>query len=229
MPIPAATLGADTPTRTTGEITLHHQTFIGRDILLNVPLFWCVIECPLFMNIKGRWQLFFGEQVPIAYLLRPQNADRWFRIHSLPESKRYPENEAEMRDVLRRHDLIASEVLGENAECGLFFPEHSLRKLLPILSCVASATLFHHYENAEDGADITQMATQVVWQARQFDPLLRLVANDEIRYVSWINLESGEVFAPYDGGADLFLSSTQRRDDLRAHYVDWLSRHPEGV
>ena len=180
-----------------------------------------------FMNIESRWQSFFGEQVPIAYLLRPRNVGVWFRIHSLPGSKRYPDNEAEVQEILRRHNIIAGEVLGENVECALFFPEYGLEKLLPILPDLASASLFYHYEN-EEGTDITQMATQVIWEPHQFDFLLRMVANDEIRYVSWMNLESGEVFAPYDGGADLFLSSTQRRDELRARYVDWLSRHPQG-
>ena len=181
------------------------------------------------MSIKNRWRTFFGEQVPIAYLLRPRNADTWFRVHSLPESKRYPEDEAEMREVLRRHNAIVGDVLGENAECALFFPEYGQRKLLPILPLVASATIFYHYENTEEGADIIQMAIQVDWEAHQFDSLLRMVANDEIRYISWMNLESGEVLAPYDGGADLFLSSTRRRDELRARYADWTSRHAEGV
>ncbi|BCM90088.1 hypothetical protein IAD21_01939 [Abditibacteriota bacterium] len=179
------------------------------------------------MSIKDTWQSFFGDGVPIAYLLRKSNANVWFRIHSLPDSKRYPEDEGEMQETLRRHNTVASEVLQENAACVLFFPEYAIKKLAPIFSEVASASLFYHYE--DEDADIMQYALETVWQPHKFDPVLRLVANDEICYVSWLNSESGEIFAPYDGGADLFLSSTQRRDELRARYSSWLSRHPQGL
>ncbi|MFI1658293.1 hypothetical protein ACH4ZU_25780 [Streptomyces sp. NPDC020472] len=34
---------------------------------------------------------------------------------------------------------------------------------------------------------------------------------------------------PYDGGADVFLTSPVERNRLRARHADWLSRHPAGL
>lgn len=42
-------------------------------------------------------------------------------------------------------------------------------------------------------------------------------------------LETGEAYHPYDGGADLFLGSSERRDVLKKKYNRWLSRHPRGL
>jgi hypothetical protein len=40
---------------------------------------------------------------------------------------------------------------------------------------------------------------------------------------------TGRVYAPYDGGADLFLSSESERDQYREKYSAWLSAHPSGL
>ncbi|MGW4549632.1 DUF3885 domain-containing protein [Streptomyces violaceorubidus] len=32
-----------------------------------------------------------------------------------------------------------------------------------------------------------------------------------------------------DGGADVFLTTSQERDRVRARHTDWLSRHPSGL
>ncbi|MGW0757697.1 DUF3885 domain-containing protein [Streptomyces sp. NPDC002814] len=34
---------------------------------------------------------------------------------------------------------------------------------------------------------------------------------------------------PYDGGADVFLATSEDRDRMRDRYGDWLSRHPSGL
>lgn len=176
-------------------------------------------------KIQEVWRSFYGEQVPIAYLLRQRNHRSWFRIHSLPDSKRYANDETETQEILRRHNLIADAVLGNHARCVLFFPAYALQKF-PSIFAEMDAELFFHYE--DEDAEITQFATQTWWQTQKFDAILRLVANDEVRYISWMNVQSGEIFAPYDGGADLFLNSQARRDEFRARYTDWLSKHPEG-
>ena len=41
--------------------------------------------------------------------------------------------------------------------------------------------------------------------------------------------ETGEVFAPYDGGADLIVRSSERAKALRAGFVDWLSGRADGL
>ena len=178
------------------------------------------------MNIRELWRSFHGEQVPIAYVLRRQIPELWFRIYSLPDSKRYAEDESETHPMLRRYNMVAAEVFGEKERCLLFFPDYALRKSPSVFEAFGGE-LFCHFE--DEDASITLFAAHTDWQSQKFDGIVRLVAEDEIRYFSLMNAGSGEILAPYDGGADLFLSSTGRRDALRAQFKDWLSRHPEGV
>ena len=41
------------------------------------------------------WALNFADSIPIPHYFRHDYSDRWFRIHSLPGSKRYADNEEE--------------------------------------------------------------------------------------------------------------------------------------
>ena len=176
------------------------------------------------MNFQDTWSSFHKGEVPIGFLLRPRHPDTWFRIHSLPESKRYAEDETEMQEILRRHSCVADAVLGKGADCILFFPDYAKRVSASAFAAF-SGELFCRYK---EDADITMLATRTRWQSGKFDDILRLVANDKVCYISWMNTQTGEMFAPYDGGADLFLNSTTRRDMLKSRFEDWLSKHPQG-
>lgn len=46
---------------------------------------------------------------PIGHEVRDER-ERWVRFHALPESKRYPEDEQEYAEVLRRHNLLLGEL-----------------------------------------------------------------------------------------------------------------------
>ncbi len=45
----------------------------------------------------------------------------------------------------------------------------------------------------------------------------------------WISSSTGAVFAPYDGGFDLFLPDAGMALELRRRHPDWLSDHPLGL
>lgn len=69
------------------------------------------------------WKRTFGKFAPLGYVCREKLPSRWLRIHSLPKSKRYPQTEAEYRELLRRHNEVATDLLGEGDECALFVDE----------------------------------------------------------------------------------------------------------
>ncbi len=179
------------------------------------------------MDIPQLWRSFYPGQSPISYVLREQISEKWFRIHSLPDSKRYAENQSEEQEILRRHNSVADEILGGDHSCVMFFPGHSIRAY-PSLFSGFERQFFYRFRN-EDYSRLTMFAAHTLWRTHKFDEILIRVAHWDITRVLWMNTLSGEIFAPYDGGADLFLASTERRDKLRARYVDWLSSHPEGV
>lgn len=52
------------------------------------------------------WTDEFGDNLPVASELKWKFEQRWFRIHTLPDSKRYPDNESEYDEILRRHNIV---------------------------------------------------------------------------------------------------------------------------
>ncbi len=53
---------------------------------------------------------------PISHRFKDDYNDRWFRIHSLPNSKRYPDTENERNILLMRQNDIITELLGSKAK-----------------------------------------------------------------------------------------------------------------
>lgn len=72
-------------------------------------------------------------------------------------------------------------------------------------------------------------ARLVTWRSGGFDPLLIDIANWKVSHLLWMSAGSGAVFAPYDGGVDLFLATLAERTALKERYADWLSIHPSGL
>jgi hypothetical protein len=188
-------------------------------------------------DLKEWWQSHYGSAIPVAHLLRQQVKGRWFRIHSLPESKRYLETPDEYSILLSRHNSIATEILGSHSECLLLvgrYTEHVEQDVhwhkLPeieeakfvLLDIVQVPEVF------EMPAVLSIFCTPVIWSSGRFDELITTVADDRDAYMMFASLETGEAYAPYDGGADLFLSSTVRRDELKQQFSPWLSKHPQG-
>ena len=77
--------------------------------------------------------------------------------------------------------------------------------------------------------EIQFFATPATWRTNAFDNLLSAVADDRTGPLLFFNPLRGTAFAPYDGGADLFLSSPQEANDLRTQVWPWLSQRPDGL
>jgi hypothetical protein len=58
----------------------------------------------------------FREIYPVSLIMRKAISDFWFRIHSLPESKRYPENEADWEILFERHRAHSRQVKPQRAD-----------------------------------------------------------------------------------------------------------------
>jgi hypothetical protein len=193
-------------------------------------------------NIEDWWSAFYGSATPISYILRREIPGRWMRIHSLPESKRYAETAREYSLLLSRHNEVAADILGLKSRCVLFVGQHVEHPEEKIVFSDCSElentdfNLFKTIENYETNADpvfgpdiISIWFAIVTWSSGQFDELIKIVADDQLRHVLFASCETGEAYAPYDGGADLFLVSTKRRNELKRRYEQWLSKHPEGL
>ncbi len=148
-------------------------------------------------DFETAWRRWYPDAPPVGHELRVAYSTRWARVHSLPGSKRYPDDAAEWAEVLRRMNEVAAFVLGEGTAIAIVRPDW------------------------DDDAGVA-LAT---WRAGVFDAVLRRVAEDESRAV-FVALDSGAVFAPYDGGADVFVSDPER---FCARFRRWLSPRRDGL
>ncbi|MFC1402669.1 MULTISPECIES: hypothetical protein [Streptacidiphilus] len=67
------------------------------------------------------------------------------------------------------------------------------------------------------------------WQTACIDPLLRSVADNVSAGVIITDTNLGQLYHPYDGGADVILANSSSRDAMRERHSDWLSKHPQGL
>ncbi|MFM9829841.1 MAG: hypothetical protein ACKVOB_14055 [Sphingomonas sp.] len=168
------------------------------------------------------WKRRHAGRQPFGPLLRGDDALPWVRFHSLPSSKRYAESDAERRIILDRANLLGDAFLGQ-AACWLVSSEPG--------DCEPSwapGGQIVYDAGTDDERIVRYFVRQVAWDAGAFDALLLAVAEDDARYV-WVSRDDGSVFAPYDGGFDLFAVAPAAIATLRAKWPEWLSSRPDGL
>lgn len=177
------------------------------------------------------WQACFGDALPAGHLCREALADRWLRVHSLPGSKRYADTDAERVVLLHRHDAIAGHVLGEGEACAVFIVRFGEDTAWDVSETPPTLpTTPRHVLCSRVDGDVRQFfAAPVVWRTNAFDPLVLAIADERVEGVLFANLLRGSIYAPYDGGADLFFPSPQAALAARARFSSWLSARADGL
>lgn len=165
---------------------------------------------------------------PLGYMLRERFSSRWFRIHSLPESKRYPDNSAEEDIIVSRHNQVATDLLGQQSDCQLVVARRMNGDPDSPLPAGYEFSSVGRYDDGEPEPWVV-WATNVAWSARAYDDLILAVANEQTYGVLFISPHGGGIYAPYDGGADLLHIDPTRLADIKRKYHDWASKRPDGL
>jgi hypothetical protein len=186
------------------------------------------------------WRAFYPNAEPTGWRMRAAGVRHWVRFHSLPHSKRYAETEDEYSVLLARQNSLASAALGEKHPCWLVqacwvTPEDrfEISDESEMFRETRDFGLVHAFafqeDEGEDESTWNVMAAPVHWTQGGFDEVLLRIADDRAAPTLWVSAENGAVFAPYDGGVDLFLPSEAGVQELRSAHANWLSSHPEGL
>lgn len=186
------------------------------------------------------WRAFYPNVEPTGRLMRAADVPHWIRFHSLPLSKRYADTEEEYSTLLSRQNALASAALGNDRPCWIVQAcwtttegTVELADESEMFRASRDFGLEHAFSfDVDEGADAEHwkvMAGPVRWRQGGFDEVLLRVADEQSAPILWVSAESGAVFAPYDGGVDLFLTSEAEVTDLRSKHVDWLPSHPDGL
>lgn len=194
-------------------------------------------------KIQNLWKENFGDCPPVSYLFKHQLTDRWFRIHSLPESKRYAEDESEIAELLKRQNTLLLDVIGNNSESYLIsgnYANDPLSENLKQCSALKGFDFQHlvrlptsdfdnnYLEPDEEPIYLSLFFTSYKIESNDLNDVLRCVADEKIVNSFVVNFERQHIFAPYDGGVDLVLKNSEERDEFKTKYKDWLSKHPKG-
>jgi hypothetical protein len=182
------------------------------------------------------WRRFYPNTNPIGWMMRSADTRHWNRFHSLPLSKQYADTDEERQILLVRQNTLASEVLGEGSPCWLTrtfreIPQGYIDHSGPLAPLTAWPKYrfefsFHFiidgFDEEGEQAGWNVFASLQTWTAGAFDDLLWAIADEQIVDTTWMSPSTGAVFAPYDGGVDLFLPTDDLVKELRIKHHDWL-------
>ncbi|WP_254803011.1 hypothetical protein [Kitasatospora sp. SUK 42] len=180
--------------------------------------------------LTALWERRWPGCPPIGDELDERGRDQWVRFHSLPESKRYPDDEREYAIVLERHNTVLDELFA-GAEVYVLTPRWTGRASAPRMR--RDAKHWRSWLQTDDPEPEFRTHCHVFVERRRWLPgsldwLLRRVADEQEAGVSITDTALRRLYHPYDGGADVYLTTTEERDRLKERHADWLSRHPGG-
>lgn len=195
---------------------------LGLTQMQHVPLAW--------------WKSEMAPVAPVGHALRQHLSADWTRFHSLPESKRYAESDAERGELHSRHVTIVNILFltgeplyvyrsrfGEKRQRGKSKHQLAGRQLqeqmirLPVHAGVAD-------DSEEELLFVRALVTK--WQPDFYMQLLDQVADDKESGVAFVSPRSKNIYCPYDGGMDVF-SFTIKPAELAERYSHWQSVRPD--
>lgn len=175
------------------------------------------------------WSERFGDTPPLGHCLRERFKERWLRLHSLPQAKRYAETASEAGEVRRRAWVCASELLWKTQPLWMVTGEYAdAQPSLALHSRIFELAGVFPLPDPIGQSPFTAYVARAIWPDDDFFWLIDAVAAGEQR-VLWVSETSGEIFAPYDGGIDLIVDNRMRRAALRRVFADWVSKRPDGL
>ena len=177
------------------------------------------------------WTSEVSEFAPVGHVLRRHMHDKWTRFHSLPESKRYAESDAEHQEVLKRHLAVASELFEVGAPIYIYKCRLVERRLKGKLKHMLVGNQLRERMvrlpsglsmNEEDDGYYCVRALATSWTPTFFSALTKKVAEWEETGVTFVSPTTKNIYCPYDGGMDVF-PHTDSPSTLEAKFSSWMS------
>ena len=184
-------------------------------------------------KLQKFWNDKYGLLSPVGWNLTRDLAHLHVRIHSLPESKRYPENRQETQIILDRANILLQEIIGDESPFWLVSSRPKAHKSI-IENMTEHRFSIEKFKLVKDftWVDLKEdIEDQLPWQtytryfekiSNDFDNTFLKIADEEDWATLFINAQNGDILAPYDGGFDLIVNDTNKRLNLEKKYKGWL-------
>lgn len=184
------------------------------------------------------WAAVWPGYAPLAHTLRTH--PHWLRFHSLPQSKRYAQSEAEYAEILHRHRTVMSELAAASdtgevvlVTCSWSWEQEPASRTSQLEQAAGPAEYWMSVPTDDtdpDGSGWTHLHYQVLaLDDPRIDAVLRLAADDVTAGVMLLDPALAWLYHPYDGGADLYPTTAAHREQLRHAHSAWLSSTASGL
>jgi hypothetical protein len=195
------------------------------------------------LQFQTYWAEHFAETPPINHLFKHLLKEKWLRIHSLPESKRYAETDEEWAELFERQHVLFQDLMPPNELFYMLLGLYGQGEKIYDESIFEAYDFFKTltfnelekvdlYETSGDWYDegmfYTPCFAEVKNNPHDFNAILRAIANDEIR-VFFLNPNHNCIIAPYDGGVDLILKDKETMLFYKEKYKNWRSEREDGL
>jgi len=185
----------------------------------------------------SQWEAWYPSTPPVGYLLRDAQQELWLRIHSLPGGKRRATTERDKEELIRRHRMVAQALRGQSPTFVAISAAVTPPERVPVLRKLgfvhAAGWVGRYKALSEDLSDTLQPFEFYVaedgFDAGRFSEIVIAVADDLLDPILFVNPQDERVYAPYEGGADLFTRTVKERDRLRELFRSCLSPRPDGM
>ena len=171
--------------------------------------------------------------------MRHEFRARWLRVYSLPNGKRVPSDDEERLELLRRHLTVSMSILGEGSLCaaivayeGGYQGEEEPPSVQRLGTTVIQGWEQQWLKDKRfvDDLEATSFAlAQCSWRRGKVEDLIRDAAYGHTAPLLFVALDTGRVYSPYDGGADLFVENEETRNTLRTRFCGWASMREDGL
>lgn len=170
---------------------------------------------------------------PQGSLLRQIWAERWVRLHALPDAKRYADTPEEAAEIVRRHVAVASVIFSDGEPLFVFRAdwESPSRRAGPRprpRPQIAGRQFREGVQVIGDDPPLHVRALATRWKPDFFETLVALVAAQEAVGLSLVSPATGNMLCPYDGGMDVFSFSVEP-GVLATRFASWCSSRPDGL
>jgi hypothetical protein len=183
-------------------------------------------------NIELYWKHNFKKCPPINYLFKVYYTDRWLRIHSLPDSKRYADTAAEWDVLFGTQNTILEDIFEDDNSVCLFtgvyssaeitfaennFSNNEFLKAFDFKALEKIDLYAISKDYCEKNTFFTPYFVSILFKKNNYNELLKAIANDGIR-AFFLSSKTNTIIAPYDGGVDIIYKDTQTRDFYKNKY-----------
>jgi hypothetical protein len=175
------------------------------------------------MQFDAFWKQHYAQSPPINYLFKKNFTHRWARIHSLPDSKRYPDTKAEWDILLKRQNTVFDHVLEQNEKIQIVINAANADNYMFTAFNAQPVGVFVDINNE---AEFSSFIIDETWESGSFNPMLIMIAEEQMR--AFI-IGTHCIVAPYDGGMDIILKDADTCQAFKRQFADWLSKRPDGL